>query len=169
MTETCSDAIALLKADHRKVEVLFEKFESAANPAKKKSIAHEICTELKVHTLIEEEIFYPAFRGKIGDDTLDEAFVEHDGAKVLINDIEAASPQDDFFGAKVKVLSEEIKHHVHEEEMPSEGMFAQCRKTDVDLVSLRDRMLARKQELITQAKASGLPNAKPTALNLIAA
>jgi len=169
MTDTYSDAIALLKADHRKVEELFEKFEATTAPEKKKAIAHEICTELKVHTLIEEEIFYPAFRGKIEDDSLDEAYVEHDGAKVLINDIEAASPRDDFFGAKVKVLSEEIKHHVHEEEMPSEGMFAQCRKADVDLVSLRDRMLARKQELMALAKASGLPNAKPTALNLIAA
>jgi hypothetical protein len=169
MTESYTDAIALLKADHRKVEDLFEKFEAASASSKKKSIAHEICTELKIHTLIEEEIFYPAFRGRIEDDTLDEAYVEHDGAKVLINDIEAGSPEDDFFDAKVKVLSEEIKHHVHEEEMPSQGMFAQCRKADVDLVALRDRMLARKQELMAQARASGLPNAKPTAVNLIAA
>jgi hypothetical protein len=169
MTESYTDAIALLKADHRKVEDLFEKFEAASASSKKKSIAHEICTELKIHTLIEEEIFYPAFRGRIEDDTLDEAYVEHDGAKVLINDIEAGSPEDDFFDAKVKVLSEEIKHHVHEEEMPSQGMFAQCRKADVDLVALRDRMLARKQELMAQAKASGLPNAKPSAVNLIAA
>jgi hypothetical protein len=169
MTESYTDAIALLKADHRKVEDLFEKFEAASANSKKKSIAHEICTELKIHTLIEEEIFYPAFRGRIEDDTLDEAYVEHDGAKVLINDIEAGSPEDDFFDAKVKVLSEEIKHHVHEEEMPSQGMFAQCRKADVDLVALRDRMLARKQELMAKAKASGLPHAKPTAVNLIAA
>jgi hemerythrin superfamily protein len=132
MTESYTDAIALLKADHRKVEDLFEKFEAASASSKKKSIVHEICTELKIHTLIEEEIFYPAFRGRIEDDTLDEAYVEHDGAKVLINDIEAGSPEDDFFDAKVKVLSEEIKHHVHEEERPSQGMFAQCRKADVD-------------------------------------
>lgn len=168
MTESYTDAIALLKADHRKVEDLFEKFEAASASSKKKSIAHEICTELKIHTLIEEEIFYPAFRGRIDDDMLDEAYVEHDGAKVLINDIEAGSPEDDFFDAKVKVLSEEVKHHVHEEEMQSQGMFAQCRKVDVDLVALRDRMLARKEELMAQAKASGLPNAKPTAVNLIA-
>jgi hypothetical protein len=103
---------------------------------------------LKIHTAIEEEIFYPAFRGKIEDHTLNEAYVEHDGAKVLINDIEAGSPADDFYDAKVKVLSEEIKHHVHEEEMPSEGMFAQCRKADVDLIALRDQMLARKEELL---------------------
>ncbi len=164
-----TDAIALLKADHRAVEALFEKFESATGPDRKRAIAHKICVELKVHTAIEEEIFYPAFRGKIEDDTLDEAYVEHDGAKMLINDIDSSAPDSDFYDAKVKVLSEEITHHVHEEEMPSEGMFAQCRKTDVDLVALRDRMLARKQELLAQEEASGLPVAKPTALNLIPA
>lgn len=167
--ETFTDAIALLKADHRKVEDLFEQFEKATSSSSKQKLAHAICTELKIHTLIEEEIFYPAFRGKIESDTLDEAYVEHDGAKVLVNDIEAGSPQDDFYDAKVKVLSEEIKHHVHEEEMPSEGMFAQCRKTDVDLVVLRDQMLARKEELLAQAKSAGLPLAQPTAVHLIAA
>eukprot|EP00456_Euglypha_rotunda_P020550 TRINITY_DN1790_c0_g2_i7.p2 TRINITY_DN1790_c0_g2~~TRINITY_DN1790_c0_g2_i7.p2 ORF type:complete len:197 (-),score=31.06 TRINITY_DN1790_c0_g2_i7:103-693(-) len=164
-----TDAIALLKADHRKVEDLFEKFEQATSADRKQTLAQEICVELKVHTLIEEEIFYPAFRGLIEDDTLNEAYVEHDGAKVLINDIEASSPADVFYDAKVKVLSEEIKHHVHEEEMPSEGMFAQCRKTDVDLVALRDQMAGRKTELLTLAKTSGLPAAKPTAVNLVTA
>jgi len=161
-----SDAIALLKADHRTVEELFEKFEKASGSSNKKTIADRICTELKIHTTIEEEIFYPAFRGKIEDDTLDEAYVEHDGAKVLVNDIVAGSPEDDFFDAKVKVLSEEIKHHVREEEMRSEGMFAQCRETDVDLVALRDAMLARKQELMQQARSAGLPPAEPRAVNL---
>ncbi|MBO9711740.1 hemerythrin domain-containing protein [Sphingomonas sp.] len=161
-----TDAIALLKADHRKVEDLFEQYEGASGAAAKKKLARQICLELKVHTAIEEEIFYPAFRGKIEDDTLDEAYVEHDGAKVLVNDIEAGSPGDDFYDAKVHVLSEEIKHHVHEEEMPSEGMFAQCRKTDVDLVALRDAMLARKQELMAQAERTGLPPAEPRAVNL---
>lgn len=169
MAEEFTDAIALLKSDHRKVEDLFQKFEAARTSSQKKSLAHEICVELKIHTAIEEEIFYPSFRGKIEDDTLDEAYVEHDGAKILINDIEAASPEDNFFAAKVKVLSEEIKHHVHEEEMPSEGMFAQCRKADVDLVELRDRMLARKKELVAAASGGRLPAAKPTAVNLIAA
>ncbi|KKW90678.1 MULTISPECIES: hemerythrin domain-containing protein [Sphingobium] len=168
-TTQFTDAIALLKADHRKVETLFEQFEKAGAASRKQALALQICTELKIHTLIEEEIFYPAFRGKIEDDTLDEAQVEHDGAKVLVNDIEAGSPDDDYYDAKVKVLSEEIKHHVHEEEMPSQGMFAQCRKTDVDLVALRDQMLARKEALLAQAKAGGLPPAKPNAVNLIAA
>lgn len=161
-----SDAIALLKADHRKVEELFAQFEKADGAADKQQLARQICVELKVHTMIEEEIFYPAFRGKIEDDTLDEAYVEHDGAKVLVNDIEAGSPGDDFYDAKVTVLSEEIKHHVHEEEMPSEGMFAQCRKTDVDLVALRDEMLGRKQELLLLAGKEGLPPARPRAVNL---
>jgi hypothetical protein len=165
-TKEYTDAIALLKADHRTVEELFEKFEKARDDAKKQALATEICNELKIHSMIEEEIFYPAFRGKIDDDTLDEAYVEHDGAKVLINDIMASSPKDDFYDAKLTVLSEEIKHHVHEEEMPSEGMFAQCRKTGVDLVALRDAMLARKEELTAQAATGGLPPAKPTAVKL---
>ena len=162
--QSYTDAIALLKADHRKVEELFEQFESASGSERKQKIARQICTELKVHTMIEEEIFYPAFRGKIEDDLLDEAYVEHDGAKLLVNDIEAGSPEDDFYDAKVTVLSEEIKHHVHEEEMPSEGMFAQCRDTDVDLVALRDAMLARKEELMAQAKEAGLPPAQTRTL-----
>jgi len=156
-----TDAIALLKADHRKVEELFEQFEKATSSDRKAKLAHEICTELKIHTALEEEIFYPAFRGRIGDDLLDEAYVEHDGAKVLVNNIEAASPADVFFDAKVKVLSEEIEHHVGEEEKPSEGMFAQCRDTDVDLVAMRDRMLARKEELKQQGE---LPPAELTTL-----
>ena len=162
-----TDAIALLKADHRKVAKLFEDYEAASGSAAKKKLSHQICVELKIHTTLEEEIFYPAYRGKIEDDTLDEAYVEHDGAKVLINDIEAGSPDDDFYDAKVHVLSEEITHHVKEEEMPSEGMFAQCRKVeDVDLVAMRDAMLARKAELLAQEKASGLPPAEPRVVNL---
>lgn len=164
MSDKFNDAIALLKADHRAVEALFEKFENAKG-SRKGEIAHQICTELKVHTMIEEEIFYPAFRGKIDDDTLDEAYVEHDGAKVLINDLEASGADAEFFDAKVKVLSEEIKHHVREEEMPSDGMFAQCRRTDVDLVELGDRMAARKEELL--ADAENLPAAKLAALQLV--
>ena len=164
-----TDAIALLKADHRTVEDLFEQFENSKSASTKQKLCRRICTELKIHTMIEEEIFYPALRGKIEDDTLDEAYVEHDGAKVLVNDLESAAPDADFYDAKVTVLSEEIKHHVREEEMPKEGMFAQARETDVDLVALRDRMLARKQELLRQAEAKGLPPAKPRAVNLVAA
>lgn len=161
-----TDAIALLKADHRKVEQLFAAFESAKGDGRKEKLAREICTELKIHTMLEEEIYYPALRGKIEDDLLDEAYVEHDSAKVLINDIEAGGPDDDFYEAKVKVLSEEIEHHVKEEEQPAEGMFAQSRKTDVDLVAMRDFMLARKEELLLQAERDGLPPARVTAVDL---
>ncbi|MBO9517293.1 MAG: hemerythrin domain-containing protein [Porphyrobacter sp.] len=164
-----TDAIALLKADHRKVEALFEQFENARGNDRKLGLAEQICNELKIHAQIEEEIFYPAFRGKIEDGTLDEAYVEHDGAKVLINDIMANGGGDEFFEAKVKVLSEEITHHVHEEEMRGEGMFAQCRETDVDLVALRDQMWARKQELMAKAENGGLPPAKLATLQLQAA
>ena len=163
------DAIALLKADHRAVEALFEDFKSARGAGRKAAIVHQICVDLTVHTMIEEEIFYPACRGAIEDSTLDEAYVEHDGAKLMIAELSDAAPNEAFYDAKVKVLSEEIKHHVHEEEMPSQGMFAQCRKTDVDLVALRDEMLARKEELMKQAKSGGLPAAQPTAVRLVAA
>lgn len=164
--ETYTDAIALLKADHRTVEELFESFEKASGDGRKRKLAEQICDELKIHSMIEEEIFYPALEGKIEDDLIQEAIVEHDGAKVLINDIMAGGPDDEFYDAKVKVLSEEIEHHVKEEEQPSEGMFAQARKAEVDLVELRDRMLARKQELKAQAEAGGLPPAEPSALAL---
>lgn len=165
---TYSDAIALLKADHRKVSELFEKFENARE-GQKQALAEQICNELKIHTTIEEEIFYPACDGKIEDDTLNEAYVEHDGAKVLINDILAGGPDDKFYEAKVHVLSEEIKHHVKEEEMRVEGMFAQAREAGVDVEGLLAQMLARKQELMAEAKAGGLPPARPTAVNLQAA
>lgn len=164
-TQTYSDAIALLKADHRKVSELFEKFENARE-GQKEALAQQICNELKIHTAIEEEIFYPACKGKIEEDTLNEAYVEHDGAKVLINDILAGGPDDKFYEAKVHVLSEEVKHHVREEEMRVEGMFSQAREAGVDVEGLLDRMLARKQELAARAKNGGLPPAKPSVVNL---
>ena len=151
------DAIKLLKQDHREVEDLFEQFEKATSKDRKAKLVEKICTELTIHTLIEEEIFYPTFRGKIEGDMLDEGYVEHDGAKVLIAELMAGTPDDPFYDAKVSVLSEEIEHHVKEEERPSEGMFAQCRRTDVDLVALAEKMAARKEELQAQIKASGLP------------
>jgi hypothetical protein len=164
--EEFTDAIALLKADHRKVEDLFEKFCKAADKDRKWPLAVEICNELKIHAMIEEEIFYPTFEGKIDDDLYHEAYVEHDGAKVLINDIMANQGEDEFFEAKVTVLCEEIKHHVAEEEKPSEGFFAQARDSGVDMVELRDRMMERKQELMAQAESSGLPPAQLKAVQV---
>jgi hypothetical protein len=150
------DAIALLKADHRKVEDLFAKFESARKP-KKHGLAQQICTELMVHTIIEEEIFYSACNGEIEEDILSEAYVEHDGAKVLIAEIEASSPDAEFYNAKVKVLSEQIKHHVREEERRAEGMFARARAAGIDMENLGARMQARKRDLLKQFQADGLP------------
>ncbi|MFN3387828.1 MAG: hemerythrin domain-containing protein [Allosphingosinicella sp.] len=164
MADGKQDAIKLLTEDHREVEALFEKFEKASGDGKKEEIARRICTELKVHAMIEEEIFYPALRGKIDDDDLDEAVVEHDGAKVLINDIEAGGPDDAFYEAKVKVLKEQIEHHVKEEERQQGNIFSQARKTDVDLEALGEEMAARKQELMAQAETAGLPPAETAAL-----
>ena len=154
------DAIALLKADHRKVEDLFEKFEKAKSDSVKKTLVTQICTELTVHATIEEEIFYPACNGAVEEDLLDEAYVEHDGAKVMIAELMQSEPGDDFYDAKVKVLSEEIKHHVKEEEKRSEGMFAQAREGGLDMDALADQMAARKDELLAQIKANGLPAPK---------
>jgi hypothetical protein len=162
MANTSSqDATHLLMADHRKVEDLFEQFEKASGDGRKERIAREICTELKVHAMIEEEIFYPALRGKISDDDLDEAYVEHDGAKVLINEIEAGGPDEDYYDAKVKVLQEQIEHHVEEEEKQRDNIFQQARATDVDLVALGEQMAARRAELLQLAETQGLPPAAP--------
>jgi hemerythrin superfamily protein len=150
------DAIALLKADHRKVEELFETFEKARGAERKAGLVKQICTELKVHTAIEEEIFYPACRGKVEEDLVNEAYVEHDAAKKLIAELEASEPDEDFYDAKVKVLSEEIEHHIEEEEKRSEGMFAQAKKAGLDMDALGEQMAARKQALLSDAKA-GMP------------
>jgi hypothetical protein len=159
------DALQLLSADHRKVEELFEQFEKAKGASKKQEIVLQLCTELKVHAMIEEEIYYPAIRGKVEDDDLDEAYVEHDGAKMLINDLERAEPDEDFYDAKVSVLQEQIEHHVKEEEKQRDNLFSQTRKTDVDLQALGARMAARKAELMALAKSGVLPVAQPATMN----
>jgi len=156
-TKQKPDAIALLKADHRKVEDLFEKFENARSD-RKQALVQQICTELCIHTMIEEEIFYPACKGKIeDDDLLEESYVEHDGAKVLIAELLDSEPDAAFYDAKVSVLSEMIKHHVKEEEKPGEGFFAQARKGGVDMEALGARLSARKAMLLKQIEKTGLP------------
>jgi len=150
-----NDAIALLKADHRKVEELFEKYETARG--KKADIAQKICLELTIHTKIEEEIFYPACReAGVESDMMDEANVEHDGAKALILELEKGSPDDEYYDAKVKVLSEEIKHHVKEEEQRG-GIFSQAREAGLDLAELGRQLAARKKELQAEYEENGLP------------
>jgi len=150
------DAIALLKADHRKVEDLFESYEKSKSSSVKAKLAQQICMELTIHATIEEEIFYPAVKGQVEDDMLDEAYVEHDGAKMMIGELLAGAPDDQFYDAKVKVLSEEIKHHVKEEEQ-RDGIFAQAKKAGVDMMELGGQLAARKAELMKQYKASGIP------------
>lgn len=146
------DAITLLKNDHRDVEGWFEDFEGTNSGQKKRKLAAQICTALSVHTKIEEEIFYPACReAGIEDDLMDEADIEHDAAKKLIAEIEAGGPGEDHWDARVKVLSEMIKHHVKEEEQ-RDGMFAKAKKSDLDLIELGAALQARKDELMKQAK-----------------
>lgn len=163
MAETKSqDAIALLKEDHRKAEELFEQFEKARGEGRKQKLALQVCAELTIHTMIEEEIFYPALDGKADEDLLKESFVEHDAAKALIAEIESGEPSDDFYDAKVKVLKEEIEHHVKEEERPKDGLFAQARDADVDLDALGEQLLRRKTQLQEEMKVGGLPEPETT-------
>jgi hemerythrin superfamily protein len=141
------DAIRLLKADHRQVEQWFGQFEKTRSSARKADLASKICQALTVHTQIEEELFYPAFIGATDDkDTHHEAIVEHAGAKDLIRQIQSSDPEDDYYDAKVKVLSEMIKHHVKEEEQRG-GMFAEAKQSDMDLRALGEQLLTRKREL----------------------
>ena len=151
------DAIALLKADHRAVEDLFAKFEAAKGAAKKQTLVRQICTELSAHTVIEEEIFYPACRGQVDEGLLNEGYVEHDGSKVLIAELLAAAPSEEFYDAKVKVLSEQIEHHVHEEERRSDGIFSQARAAGLDMEELGDRLRTRKDAILAEYKSSGIP------------
>ena len=144
-------AISLLKKDHREVEGWFDEYEQLDDDAEKLELFGKIALALKVHTTIEEEIFYPEERGDIEEDMLDEAYVEHDGAKKLIAEIEAMQPSDEYYDAKVKVLGEYIKHHVKEEEQPG-GIFAQAKKGDEDLNAMGERMQARKDELMAEMK-----------------
>ncbi|HEX8311711.1 MAG TPA: hemerythrin domain-containing protein [Chthoniobacteraceae bacterium] len=154
----------LLKQDHREVEELFAQFEKAKGDGRKEKLAQQICLELTVHAMIEEEIFYPACEGKIEEDLLKEAYVEHDGAKVLIAEIEAGGPDDEYYDAKVKVLQEQIEHHVKEEEQRLEGMFAQAKRAGLDMEALGEQLAARKQALLTEFAATGLPKPELTTM-----
>jgi hemerythrin superfamily protein len=143
-----ADAVALLKKDHRQVEQWFAQFSKSRSDDKKQKLANQICQALKVHTTIEEEIFYPAFLDATEDrDTHHEAVVEHAGAKQLIEQIQNMASTDDYFDAKVTVLSEMIEHHVKEEEQRG-GMFAEAKSYDMDLQALGQQLLARKKQLM---------------------
>jgi hypothetical protein len=145
-------AIAMLKKDHRAVEAWFDEYEQLARDIDKLNLFKQIALALKVHTQIEEEIFYAEARGTVEDDMLDEAYVEHDSAKKLIAEIESMSPSDEFYDAKVKVLGEYVKHHIAEEEQPG-GIFAQAKKGEADLDAMGERLNARKRQLIAELGA----------------
>ena len=141
-----TDAIALLRADHKEVSALFEQYEKARAATRKRALVDEICSALKVHAGIEEEIFYPAVKAALKDrELVPEAIVEHASLKSLIAQIEGKAPEGEEFDAKVKVLSEYVKHHVKEEQ---NEMFPKVRASRLDLMELGQRLAARKEELM---------------------
>ena len=142
------DAIALLKADHEAVSQLFADYEKVRSALHKKALVAEICTALSVHAQIEEEIFYPAVKAALKDKLLvPEATVEHDGVKDLIAQLEDVEPDGEMYDAKVKVLSEYVKHHVKEEQ---NEMFPKAKASSLDMVELGAQLAARKDELMAQ-------------------
>ena len=171
--ESDKDAVDLLMADHQRVARLFAEFDALKGEGSdeaKSTLVARICRELFaearifkklargidvveniVHTGIEEEIFYPAVRTAIEDDELmDEALVEHAGAKVLIAQLQTADPDDDLYDARVTVLGEQISHHVDEEEG---SLFPQAKASGIDLVSLGAALLTRKTELLANPRS----------------
>lgn len=140
------EATALLRADHKLVSDMFEEYETTRSTSKKMQLVSRICSELSVHAQIEEEIFYPAVKAALKDKELvPEATVEHATLKDLIAQIENVQPDGEMFDAKVKVLSEYVKHHVKEEQ---NEMFPKAKATKLDMVQLGAQMTSRKEELI---------------------
>lgn len=142
------EATAILRADHKLVSDLFEQYEKARSPAKKKELVAQICKELTVHAQVEEEIFYPAVKAALQDhELIPEANVEHATLKDLIAQVEGLEPDGEMFDAKIKVMSEYVKHHVKEEQSE---IFPKARATSLDMTELGDQITARKQELMAQ-------------------
>lgn len=145
------DAITLLTDDHRNVERLFEQYESlvesGAPAGEREALAATICAELAIHTRLEEEIFYPAVRETLGDALIDEAIVEHASAKDLMAQLAEMSGDEELYDAKVKVLAEQIEHHVEEEERE---MFPEVRSEDIDIDELGAAMAALRQQLVDE-------------------
>ena len=146
------EATALLKADHKLVSNLFDQYEGTRSTARKKALVANICRELGIHAKAEEEIFYPAVKAALKDkEMVPEAIVEHASLKELMAQVEGKEPDGEMFDAKIKVLSEYVKHHVKEEETE---MFPKARKTKLDMKALGARIAARKDELKASWPAS---------------
>jgi hypothetical protein len=159
------NAIAVLKDDHRRVAMLFQSFESALTNEEKTRLAQQICNELLVHTMIEEEIFYPACReAGVQDEAMDEAQVEHDTAKVLIAGLLRQRPGSPFYDARMSVLAEYVMHHFSEEEYPASGIFARARAAKLDLLELGRRLKARRAELLQLVQRDDLSPTAPRSL-----
>lgn len=143
------------RQDHEDVRDLFDQYEelveNEGSESDKQAIAQQICTTLTAHATVEEELFYPAARDALKeDDLIDEAVVEHAGAKDLIAQLESMEAGDDLYDAKVKVLGELIDHHVEEEEGE---MFPKMRNAGLDLQVLGVAIASRKEELLAEAAA----------------
>ena len=155
MADTAPDAVTLLKNDHREVEGMFKEYEDATGPAAKRKIAEQIATALIIHTRLENEHFYPACEGKVEEADLKEAYVEHDAANVLIAEILASTKGDEFAEAKVKVLKEEIEHHVGEEERWLTGIFSQAKRHGVDMDALGEKLAKEKARYEAEVAKDG--------------
>lgn len=142
------EAIALLRADHKVVSDLFDEYEKATVKSRKKSLVSQICTDLTIHAQIEEEIFYPAVKAALKDKELvPEAIVEHATLKDLIAEVEGVEPDGETFDAKIKVLSEYVKHHVKEEQ---NEMFPRAKESKLDMMDLGAQIASRKEELVAE-------------------
>jgi hemerythrin superfamily protein len=132
------DVLDRLKEDHREVEDLFRRFESATDAAREKAIASDICDALTRHAALEEQFFYPEVRDAIDEASMvDEAVVEHDAMKYLVDQIESGDLDDDMFRATVMVLKSHVEQHVEAEE---KEIFREVRASDLDLEAIADEM-----------------------------
>jgi len=154
-----ADAITKLEADHDRIEALFERLKHA-NEAETRRLGSEVCHLVRIHMALEEELLYPALRGRpeADEDKLDEGLVEHDTGKLLINDV-LVDPEQDKLAPKLQVLGEQMEHHHKEEEQPEKGVFAMARKAGLDLAALRRAMDTRESELRAETGRGELPAA----------
>jgi hypothetical protein len=148
-SQSSTNAITSLKADHTSVKSLFDEFEKATDRATKMTVVSEALEELSIHATLEEEIFYPAVREAIEDEdgVMNEADEEHHVAKILIAELEEMDGTESHYDAKFTVLAENVRHHIKEEE---EEMLPRAQKTKIDFDALGATMLSLKEELLSE-------------------